>query len=58
MSAGPMNLVSEAPTFPAPKTPRAKPWRLCGHQALTQAMPTLKELPAKPTRKAQTSSQA
>src|SRR3989304_6132806 len=38
-SGGPMNLVTEAPTFPAPKTPRAKPWRSGGNQAEHQAMP-------------------
>ena len=56
MSAGPINLVTDAPTFPAPKTPRAKPWCARGHHAATHAMPTLNELPAKPTRKARTSS--
>jgi hypothetical protein len=52
MRAGPMNFVTDAPTLPAPKTPSANPCRFCGHQALTQAMPTLNELPAKPTRNA------
>ena len=52
MSAGPMNLVTDAPTLPAPNTPSARPWCWRGHQAETQAMPTLNELPAKPTRNA------
>jgi hypothetical protein len=52
MRAGPMNLVTLAPTFPAPKTPKAKPCWSLGNQAEFQAMPTLKLLPAKPTRKA------
>jgi osmoprotectant transport system permease protein len=56
ISAGPMNLVTEAPTLPAPNTPSANPCRLRGYQAEFQAMPTLKELPANPTRKASTSS--
>jgi hypothetical protein len=47
-----MNFVTDAPTLPAPNTPRAKPWWRWGHQALVQAMPTLNALPANPTRKA------
>ena len=56
MSGGPMNLVTEAPTLPAPKTPSAKPCRSRGVHAEFHEMPALKELPAKPTRKASTSS--
>ncbi|OLT40148.1 hypothetical protein BJF86_04870 [Serinicoccus sp. CNJ-927] len=56
MIGGPMNLVTDAPTLPAPKSPRAKPCRSRGAQAAFQAMPTLKALPAKPTRNASTSS--
>ena len=52
ISAGPMNFVTDAPTLPAPKTPSAKPWCSRGHHALTQAMPTLNALPARPTRNA------
>ena len=51
-----MNLVTEAPTFPAPKTPSANPWCARGCHAEFQAMPELNELPAKPTKKASTSS--
>ena len=47
-----MNLVTEAPTLPAPKIPRARPWCCGGHHAATHAMPTLNELPANPTRNA------
>ena len=36
---GPMSGVSEAPTFPPPKMPRAFPWLLLGNQAEFQAMP-------------------
>lgn len=51
-----MNLVTEAPTLPAPKNPSAKPWFSRGCQALFQAMPELNELPEKPMRKARPSS--
>ena len=57
MIAGPMSLVTEAPTLPAPKTPSANPCCERGNHALFQAMPLLKELPAKPMRKASTKSQ-
>ena len=56
MIAGPMNLVTEAPTLPAPNRPRAKPLRRSVNHALFHATPTLKLLPTKPTRKASTSS--
>ena len=56
MSAGPISLVTEAPTLPAPKTPRANPWRPRGVQAAFQAIPTLNEFPANPARKANTRS--
>ena len=53
MSAGPMNLVTEAPTLPAPKTPEREALVLrAATRRETQAMPTLNELPAKPTRNA------
>ena len=47
-----MNLVTDAPTFPAPKRPRANPWCSRGCHAAFHAIPELNELPAKPTRKA------
>ena len=56
MIAGPISLVTEAPTLPAPKTPSAKPCCERGNQALFQAMPSTNELPAKPMRKARTKS--
>ena len=57
MIAGPMSLVTEAPTLPAPNTPSAKPCCVRGNHALFQAMPELKnELPAKPMRNASTNS--
>ena len=46
--AGPNSLVTLAPTFPAPNTPRANPCRSLGNQAAFQAMPTEKALPASP----------
>ena len=55
MIGGPMNLVTEAPTLPAPKTPSANPWCSRGCQAEFHAIPELKELPAKPTKNARTS---
>ena len=56
MIAGPISLVTDAPTFPAPKTPSAKPCWERGNQALFHAMPELNELPAKPMRNARTKS--
>ena len=53
---GPMNFVTDAPTLPAPKMPSAKPCRPRLNHAEFHAVPTEKELPAKPTRKARTSS--
>src|SRR5205823_1790021 len=41
MSGGPINLVTDAPTLPAPKTPRASPCRSLGNQAAVQAMPAV-----------------
>ena len=55
MTGGPMNLVTDAPTLPAPKMPRARPCRPFENQAEFQATPTENELPAKPTRNARTS---
>ncbi len=51
-----MNLVSDAPTFPAPKIPNARPWLRRENHAAFQEIPTLNRLPAKPTRKAKKSS--
>ncbi len=56
ISTGPMNLVTDAPTLPAPNSPRANPFRCWGNHAEFQATPAVKELPAKPTRNARTSS--
>ena len=44
ISAGPIILVIDAPTFPAPKVPSATPWRCCGNHAEFHDIPTLKEL--------------
>ena len=53
ISAGPMNLVTEAPTLPAPKMPECEALVLrWPPRRATQAMPTLNELPANPTRNA------
>ena len=51
MSAGPMSLVTDAPTLPAPKMPSAKPWRASA-QAAFQAIPTENEFPASPSQNA------
>ncbi len=58
ISGGPMNLVIDAPTLPAPKTPSARPCRCLEYQAAFHAVPTENRLPAKPTRNASTSSDA
>jgi hypothetical protein len=57
ISGGPMNLVTDAPTLPAPNTPSARPCRSLLYQAEFHAVPTENRLPAKPTRNASTSSQ-
>jgi len=49
------NLVPEAPTLPAPKTPSAVPFCWGGNQAEFQDMPTVKELPARPKKRVHTS---
>ena len=49
------SLVPDAPTFPAPNTPRAVPLVSCGNHAEFQAIPTVNEFPASPNRAAQTS---
>src|SRR4029077_1998171 len=56
IKAGAISLVIDAPTLPAPNTPRAKPWRSRSDQAAFQAMPTEKEFPPSPRKKAQASS--
>ena len=48
ISAGPMSLVTDAPTLPAPNMPSANPCRCRLAQAAFQAMPTENELPATP----------
>ena len=52
----PDDFVTEAPTLPAPNSPRAKPWCSRGCHAEFQAMPAENALPANPTRKASTRS--
>ena len=52
MSAGPIILVTEAPTLPMPKKPIAKPCWFFGNQAAFHAEPIVKLLPAMPTRNA------
>ena len=54
ISAGPISLVIDAPTLPAPNMPSAKPWRWRSAQAAFQAMPTENELPAMPKKNAHT----
>ena len=56
MMPGPMILVTDAPTLPAPKTPRAKPLCCGEYQAEFHATPAENELPTMPTQKARTSS--
>ena len=57
MMPGPMSFVTDAPTLPAPNTPKARPLRSWPNQAEFHDTPTLNRLPAKPTRKARTRSQ-
>ena len=47
------NFVPDAPTLPAPNTPRAVPLDLAGYHAEFHEMPTAKELPARPNPRAQ-----
>jgi hypothetical protein len=55
-SAGARNFVTDAPTFPAPNTPRAVPFVRFGNHAEFHAMPTVNEFPARPKSAAQASS--
>ncbi len=53
ISAGPMSLVTDAPTLPAPNVPSANPCFCRLAHAAFQAMPTENELPATPSSSAQ-----
>ena len=48
ISGGPISLVTDAPTLPAPKVPSATPWRCAENQAEVHATPLVNELPARP----------
>ncbi len=54
ISPGPISLVTDAPTLPAPNTPSANPWRSRDDQAAFHAMPIENELPAMPKKNAHT----
>src|SRR5262245_23635214 len=41
INGGPISLVTDAPTLPAPKTPSANPRRSFGNQAAVQAIPAV-----------------
>ena len=49
------SFVPEAPTFPPPNTPRARPLLFLGNQAEFQAIPAVNELPARPNSRVQAS---
>ncbi len=49
------SFVPDAPTLPAPTTPRANPLILSGNQAEFQEIPAVNEFPARPNSRVQAS---